>query len=105
MNPEVFLSKILKLWGFLQAVQQAQAAAEGWKDNIVASRAAAIDTAKAASEHAQVINFLLPLLFPSSLASNRCSEMCCVVHNCKDDTDFCALRIFMHAFWQLDRSW
>lgn len=38
----------------LQAVQQAQAAAEGWADNIVASRASAIDTAKAASEHAQV---------------------------------------------------
>lgn len=45
----------LTLDGALQAVQQAKAAAEGWADNIVASRASAIDTAKAASEHAQVI--------------------------------------------------
>lgn len=77
----------------LQAVQQAKSAAEGWNDNIVASRAAAIETAKAASEHAQVrlklpLHEVLPHLEKSGIQSKAQSvdsnlESCEVRFSCK----------------------
>ena len=58
----------------LQAVQQAEAAAEGWADNLVASRLTAIDTAKAASEHAQVALLINLNPLDLDLTHSTCSK-------------------------------